>query len=292
MERFADDLQGYGLAKGTIRFPIGEPLPRPLVKTVVKAKLEELRRRAPSAARRRRDDARTATSDASDHDAAAALESGSARRRCHSPGRVWRSTPAPVWGRHRDAQILRDRRSRSQSQGTPSARLTRIVSGSSAPRVRNAEPPDRAIVESFLDEHATARVARLGQLVDARKHPALIAEDDTGVLAGVLTYVLERDGCEILTLHAAQQWRGAGTALIEEVERIASSAGCRRLWLITTNDNIEGIRFYQRRGFHLAELHAGAVDRSRESLKPEIPAIGVHGIPIRDELELEKLLQP
>jgi uncharacterized protein YdhG (YjbR/CyaY superfamily) len=43
IERLADDLQGYGLAKGTIRFPIGEPLPRPLVKKIVKAKLEELR---------------------------------------------------------------------------------------------------------------------------------------------------------------------------------------------------------------------------------------------------------
>jgi GNAT superfamily N-acetyltransferase len=134
------------------------------------------------------------------------------------------------------------------------------------------------------------RVARLGELVDARKHPALIAEDHTGVLAGVLTYVVEGDGCEILTLHVAEQWRGAGTALIEDVERIASGAGCRRLWLITTNDNTDGLR-YQRRGFHLAALHAGAVDRSRESLKPEIPAIGEHGIPIRDELEVEKLLR-
>jgi GNAT superfamily N-acetyltransferase len=164
------------------------------------------------------------------------------------------------------------------------------VSGSTAPGVRTAGPADTAIVESFLDDHATARVARLGELVDARKHPALIAEDDTGVLAGVLTYVVEGDSCEVLTLHAAEQWRGAGTALIEEVERIALDSGCRRVWLITTNDNIDALRFYQRRGFCLAALHAGAVDRSRESIKPEIPAIGEHGIPIRDELELEKLL--
>jgi GNAT superfamily N-acetyltransferase len=158
--------------------------------------------------------------------------------------------------------------------------------------VRTSEPADRAIVEAFLDEHATAGVARLGELVDARKHPALIAEDEAGVLAGVLTYVLEGDGCEILTLHAAEQWRGAGTALIEEIERIALDAGCRRVSLITTNDNIDGLRFYQRRGFRLTALHASAVDRSRESLKPEIPEIGEHGIPIRDELELQKLLQP
>jgi GNAT superfamily N-acetyltransferase len=158
--------------------------------------------------------------------------------------------------------------------------------------VRTSGPSDGAITASFLREHAAEHVARLGELVDARKHPALVAEDEGGVLAGVLTYVVEGEGCEILTLHVAEQWRGAGTALIEEVERIAMDAGCRRLWLITTNDNIDGLRFYQRRGFQLVELHAGAVDRSRDSLKPEIPALGEHGIPIRDELELVKLLQP
>ena len=70
-----------------------------------------------------------------------------------------------------------------------------------------------------------------------------------------------------------------GTALIETV---LAETGCRRLWLITTNDNTDALRFYQRRGFRLAELHPGAVDRSRATLKPEIPVIGDHGIPIRD----------
>ncbi len=46
----------------------------------------------------------------------------------------------------------------------------------------------------------------------------------------------------------------------------------------------------QRRGFRLAALRAGAVDASRAGLKPEIPAIGAHGISIRDELELEQEL--
>lgn len=173
----------------------------------------------------------------------------------------------------------------------PSARLIRTVSGSTAPRVRSSGPADRPIIESFLHEHGAEHVARLGHLVDAREYPALLAESE-GDLLGLLTYDAAGERCEILTLHTTQQWRGFGTALIEEVERVASAQGCRELWLITTNDNVDALRFYQRRGFRLVKLHPGEVDRSRESLKPEIPEIGEHGIPIQDELELQKLLQP
>jgi ribosomal protein S18 acetylase RimI-like enzyme len=104
--------------------------------------------------------------------------------------------------------------------------------------------------------------------------------------------VLDRDGeqCEILTLHTAQQWQGVGTALLKTVERLATEQGCIRLWLITTNDNVDALRFYQRRGFCLAALHRSAVDDSRARLKPEIPTVGNYGIPLRDEVELEKRL--
>jgi GNAT superfamily N-acetyltransferase len=120
------------------------------------------------------------------------------------------------------------------------------------------------------------------------EHPALVAERDDGALAGVLTYVVEGDACEILTLHAADQWAGAGTALLRAVEQEAAERGCRRLWLLTTNDNVDALRFYQRRGFRLAELHPGAVDESRARLKPEIPETGEYGIPLRDEIVLDK----
>jgi GNAT superfamily N-acetyltransferase len=150
-------------------------------------------------------------------------------------------------------------------------------------RIREREAGDREVVRRFLAERHSARVARLGRMEDPLDHPALVAERDDGTLAGVLTYVVRDDECEILTLHTAEQWTGAGSALIEAVERKA-----RRLWLITTNDNVDALRFYQRRGFRLAELRAGAVDESRARLKPEIPETGEYGIPIRDELILEK----
>jgi len=81
-----------------------------------------------------------------------------------------------------------------------------------------------------------------------------------------------------------------GTALLEAVERLARAAGCEHLWLVTTNDNIDAIRFYQRRGFRIAAVNADAVTESRRKLKPGIPEIGAYNIPIRDEIEFEKHL--
>ncbi|GLZ08605.1 hypothetical protein Acsp03_60710 [Actinomadura sp. NBRC 104412] len=124
------------------------------------------------------------------------------------------------------------------------------------------------------------------------EHPAFVAESEEGRLLGVLTYVPDETGrqCEILTLHTTEQWHGTGTALIEAMERWAAEHGIDRLWLITTNDNVDAVRFYQRRGFRLAALHRDAVTESRARLKPEIPLTGEYGIPIRDELELDRSL--
>jgi hypothetical protein len=106
----------------------------------------------------------------------------------------------------------------------------------------------------------------------------------------MLTYIVSGPAMEILTLHVKRQWAGCGTSLLRAAERIAADAGCRHLVLITTNDNVDALRFYQRRGFRLAELHPGAVDRSRAVIKPEISVVGAYGIPLRDELVLNKPL--
>jgi GNAT superfamily N-acetyltransferase len=155
--------------------------------------------------------------------------------------------------------------------------------------IRAAEPGDRAELEGFLERWHSLRVARLGTLERPLDHAMLVAERD-GRLIGVLTYVVRGGDCEVLTLHADERRNGVGSALIADVKQIARRAGCNRLWLITTNDNVDALRFYQRRGFRLAALHPGAVDASRTRLKPEIAEVGDHGIPIRDELELEQAI--
>jgi ribosomal protein S18 acetylase RimI-like enzyme len=121
-------------------------------------------------------------------------------------------------------------------------------------------------------------------------HPAQLpgfkAQDGEEVL-GLLTYHFEAAGCEIVTLNAWSAGRGVGTALIEAVKQAAVREGCQRLWLVTTNDNLHALRFYQRRGFVISAIHINALEKSR-LLKPEIPLSGEDGIPIRDEIELER----
>jgi GNAT superfamily N-acetyltransferase len=156
-------------------------------------------------------------------------------------------------------------------------------------RVLPGKAEDRLAVEAFLSEHSSLRVARRGELLDSLHHPTLLTwwGDD---LVGVATYVVEGEACELLTLHAQHRYAGVGTGLVEAVVKAARRAGCRRLWVVTTNDNVDALRFYQRRGFRLTQLRTGAVDASRETLKPEIPLVGAHDIPLRDELELELAL--
>jgi ribosomal protein S18 acetylase RimI-like enzyme len=109
-------------------------------------------------------------------------------------------------------------------------------------------------------------------------------------LVGLVTLHNVGNACEIVTIDSTQPGAGIGTALIDATKTLARQAGCTRLWLITTNDNLNALRFYQKRGFVLVSVHRNAVIKSRQ-LKPEIPLTGNDGIPLRDEIELEMLLE-
>jgi GNAT superfamily N-acetyltransferase/general stress protein 26 len=111
-----------------------------------------------------------------------------------------------------------------------------------------------------------------------------------GNRVGLLTYSLEDENCEIVTLDSTKPGIGIGTLLLKAVTQAARAAGCKRLWLITTNDNLPALRFYQKRGFTLVTVHRHAVDAARQ-LKPAIPLIGNDQIPLHDEIELEMLLE-
>jgi ribosomal protein S18 acetylase RimI-like enzyme len=95
----------------------------------------------------------------------------------------------------------------------------------------------------------------------------------------------------VVSIDSVVRHTGVGAALLDAAVRVAATAGAERLWLVTTNDNLDALRFYQRRGMRIVAVSPGAVDEARR-LKPSIPRVGRYGIAMHDELTLELRLRP
>jgi ribosomal protein S18 acetylase RimI-like enzyme len=153
-------------------------------------------------------------------------------------------------------------------------------------------PGDRRWVEAALvEEFGSKRMAVRGRLYDPSSHEGFLCID-SGRPIGFVTHLVDDGQIEITAIATRERGRGAGTALIAAEVEEARRLGCQRVWLITTNDNLTALRFYQKRGFELVCIHRNAVNESRNTLKPEIPLTGADGIPLRDEIELEIRLTP
>jgi ribosomal protein S18 acetylase RimI-like enzyme len=158
--------------------------------------------------------------------------------------------------------------------------------------VRPLTESDRAwAVQVEAESWSTPVVARRGELVDPTELPGFVAILDRQ-RAGLASYAVRGDECELVTMRSLREGRGIGRALLDAVRDAAVEAGCTRLWLITTNDNLRALEVYQRWGMEIFAFHRHAVTEARRHLKPSIPERGAHGIPIAHELELELRLQP
>lgn len=143
----------------------------------------------------------------------------------------------------------------------------------------------RLIRERWGDEIVVGR----GRVWRPAELPGFAAFDGERC-AGLVTYELDGEACEIVTIDALEEDAGIGTALLEAVVSAARQAGCKRIQLLTTNNNLRALAFYQKRGFRLVALVPGAIDEERKR-KPSIAEIDEHGLPIRDELHLELSLK-
>ena len=152
-------------------------------------------------------------------------------------------------------------------------------------KVRAVTDADREAVVELLTAASGTVVVGHGTVYDPAALPGLVAEQD-GRIVGLLTYTIANDEFEVVTIDAPVRQNGVGSALMAAAIDLARQSGATRLWLITTNDNLDAVRFYQRRGLRIVGVAQGAVDVSRK-LKPSIPEIGAYGIPMHDELTLE-----
>ncbi|MEP7160399.1 MAG: GNAT family N-acetyltransferase [Dermatophilaceae bacterium] len=161
-------------------------------------------------------------------------------------------------------------------------------------RIRPKEPGDAESVARYLRQAwGGPIVVSHGQAYDCATLPALLAESGAD-LVGLVTYVIADDALEIVTINASRRAGGVGSALLAAAEGVARDLRLRRLWLITTNDNLDALRFYQRRGMRMVEVLVGAMDLSRDTKRRmgagDVPLIGHYGIESRDEIALERQL--
>ena len=140
----------------------------------------------------------------------------------------------------------------------------------------------------FIDNWFSTDMDLRGEVIDCTKIDGFLIQEE-GTIIGLITYKFFGDICEIVSLDSKKENIGIGSTLLKEVERVAIDNNCKKMRLITTNDNMRALQFYQKRGYCLTKLYPNAMEEVRR-VKPNVPELGDNDIPLRDEIELEKLL--
>lgn len=154
---------------------------------------------------------------------------------------------------------------------------------------RQVEPQDAQVIKNLMSKHWGGEPLIIrGQAYYPSKLPGIFALEDTKII-GLLFYEIKNHECEIVVFEVFDKFKGIGTQMLNKLIEIAKNLHCTRIFLMTTNDDLDALRFYQRRGFHLCGIHFNTHAKAKE-LKPNLGDIGDYDIPIRDEIDLEMIL--
>ncbi|CAM5213702.1 Acetyltransferase (GNAT) family protein OS=Ureibacillus acetophenoni OX=614649 GN=SAMN05877842_1205 PE=4 SV=1 [Ureibacillus acetophenoni] len=153
--------------------------------------------------------------------------------------------------------------------------------------IKEITKDNRKKIVSFFKEHwgSPEMVISTG-IYQCDQLDGFIFEEDNEII-GLVTYVIKDHELEVISLDSIQEGKGIGTSLMEKVENVAKQKGIQIVSLVTTNDNLHALKFYQKRGYRITNVIPDAVNRARK-IKPSIPLIGNEGIPLNDELILKK----
>jgi ribosomal protein S18 acetylase RimI-like enzyme len=153
--------------------------------------------------------------------------------------------------------------------------------------VREATDADRAAARAlFQQDFGRTKIVAFDEVMNLDEMPALVAVM-TGQPAGALAYRLLGDALHIVALATDPMWQrsGVGGHLLAEAEILARRLQLQRLIVSTTNDNLPALYFYQRRGYRLTDLESNSIIAHTGQ-----EVAGFAGIPVRDEVRLEKRL--
>ena len=152
--------------------------------------------------------------------------------------------------------------------------------------LRRLSQADLPRLRQFWIEHwGGEEMSTRGNVYRPEQLEGFVVEDGDEWI-GLLTFFIKENQCEVTSLDSLRERQGIGSTLMEKAIEEARARDCKRLFLITTNDNLHALGFYQKRGFEIVAVYRGAVNESRKR-KPGIPLVGMNNIPLRDEIELE-----
>src|SRR3990167_5450297 len=144
-------------------------------------------------------------------------------------------------------------------------------------KIHKIENHHREWIKEFTKEHwGSKKIVSIGRIFLPHELEGFIAVKNDEKI-GLVTYDVKDDICEIVSINSLAEKQGVGTALVEEIIKTAKDSGCKKIMLTTTNDNLNALSFWQKRGFKLVKIHRDSIKEARK-LKPEIPEIGEHGI--------------
>ena len=155
--------------------------------------------------------------------------------------------------------------------------------------------PSRNEIDWLLDESIDLGgpvIVSSGRLYELSRQELLIAvaaEEPVGFVA----FRCEGEKAEVLAIKSLHRQHGIGTTLLAHVEDVVRRRGVGEVVLVTTNDNTDALRFYQRRGYQILDFQRNAFRDVLllKGLDPNAVIIGQHGIVVRDVIVLAKQLR-
>ncbi|EJQ98617.1 GNAT family N-acetyltransferase [Bacillus cereus] len=155
--------------------------------------------------------------------------------------------------------------------------------------IQKITPEMKEAIQDFMCENwGSLMMVSRGRVHQLEELPGFVALRNNRIV-GIITCKVIENMCEIVSLNSFEEGKGIGTKLVDCVLQVAKENECEKVWLITTNDNMNALRFYQKRNFMMTNLYIDAVKEARK-IKKEIPFIGYDNIAISHEIQLEYIL--
>jgi ribosomal protein S18 acetylase RimI-like enzyme len=130
--------------------------------------------------------------------------------------------------------------------------------------IKNGE---HSLIAPFITEHwGSSMIVSKGKIFNSAELKGFICKENNNIV-GLITYRIENNECEIVSLNSTVENRGLGTSLINKMINHSRKNNYQRIWVMTTNDNTKAIRFYQKRGFEWVGYYKDSIQKSKKSIK-------------------------